>query len=836
MNSVRCPCDTLVFPPPLTIPAGLSSLPRQIATFPEFRAALLSALDGEAALTGWRARSSDDFGVMLLEMWAYVCDTISFYDEVIADECYVRTAQLRPSLRKLVALLGYVPRPAVGATVDLAVIAQGRQYVTLPKGIAFRSGAFPGSAPQVFELDADSRVHPFTNRWTLERTRPATLEPGPGYASSRSTFLVDLRSVAVKRDQLLLVQDLSTPANTRMRTVTSVDSVAAADGATYKQISVANSVPIDGSTLLTNLRLTTPGRKATIWQQSITFWPWNWWNVFGGGGTVFLSASSLSVGPIFGGDFPTGLFDIWNSTYVVFDALQRQIQLHDVLVLEKSGDFRWFTVADMGEMSASLPAPGDTTITDSGGNKTTVSSPAPQVQVTWVVLDAEMNDPTRREAGSADWQSSDAAYIKVHFGFRRAATPTVAANTTLAPGDPMILTPPTPAPQDGKAPGLFLLQDLDTNAVEVSANIDFAGGTLTPVDPLKQPLVALVTAYGNVVRASRGETVQNEILGSGDASLANQTFKLKKRPLTYFSAPDSAISTLRVYVDGLEWSEVPSFFGAGPGDQIYIVRQNDDGDSFATFGDGIRGCRTTTGVNNILAFYRFGAGKASPPAGSVHQLARPVNGIASVQNPLAASGGDDAEPADSLGTYAPRSALLLGRAISIPDMEAAAASIGDVRAVRAEWRWNTLQQCALVQVWYIGAATVAKAVKQKLRGLSDSVTPIAVDQATPIPATLSLSIEIDPRRIETDVLAAVRTALMGPGIGLLTPERIGIGLPLFRSRIFEVVLAVPGAVAVTGASWNDAPLHRWGLSPSAGNYFDLENGALLLNGKADSNG
>src|SRR5262249_39819310 len=148
-----------------------------------------------------------------------------------------------------------------------------------------------------------------------------------------------------------------------------------------------------------------------------------------------------------------------------------------------------------------------------------------------------------------------------------------------------------------------------------------------------------------------------------------------------------------------------------------------------------------------------------------------------------ASGGDDAEPASGLGTYAPRSALLLGRAISIPDMEAAAATVGGVRAVRAEWRWNELRQCPLIQVWYVGGATVAKAVIQKLRGLSDSVTPIAVDEATPVPVTLSLSIEIDPRRVEADVLEAVRAALMDPAVGLLTPERIGIGLPLFRSRI-----------------------------------------------------
>ena len=326
----------------------------------------------------------------------------------------------------------------------------------------------------------------------------------------------------------------------------------------------------------------------------------------------------------------------------------------------------------------------------------------------------------------------------------------------------------------------------------------------------------------------------SEVLGNGDASLSNQTFKLKKSPLTYFPAADGVTSTLKIYVDGLQWTEAPSFFGIQPEDQVYIVRQNDDGESLVTFGDGIRGRRLTSGVGNVIATYRFGAGKASPPAGSIHQMSKPVKGITGVRNPVAASGGDDAEPQSGLRTYAPRSALLLGRAISIPDLEAAAASVPGVRAVRAEWRWNQLRQRPLVQVWYLGAATVKKDVIAKLNGLSDSVTPIEADQAASVPATLSLSIEIDPKRIEADVLAAVRQALMNTDTGLLAPERIGIGLALFRSRIFDAVLAVPGAVAVTGLMWNGSAFSQYGISAGSGKYFDLEKGSLLLNGKAAS--
>jgi predicted phage baseplate assembly protein len=399
----------------------------------------------------------------------------------------------------------------------------------------------------------------------------------------------------------------------------------------------------------------------------------------------------------------------------------------------------------------------------------------------------------------------------------------------------MLLTPPVEPPQDGKSPSRFLLEDKDFSGIEISAEIDFTAKKLVPVPAaaLLQTLIAPVTAYGNVVTASRGETVAGEVLGSGNASIGSQTFKLKKSPLTYQPAPTGVASTLTVYVNGLQWTEVPSFFGTTSAAEVYIVRQNDDGDSFVTFGDGARGSRLPSGNNNVVAYYRYGAGKASPPSGSIHQMAKPIKGITGVRNPVAAAGGDDAEGPEGLRTYAPRSALLLGRAISIADMEAATAEVGGVRAVRVEWRWNPLRQRPVVQVWYVGSANLVKDVRQKLRALSDSVAPIDVEHATPVPGSLSLSIQIDSRRIEGDVLIEIRKTLMNGETGLLAPERIGIGLALFRSRIFEIVLGVPGAVAVTGLLWNGRIFNSYGIQPGSGKYFDLEAGALILNGKAD---
>jgi predicted phage baseplate assembly protein len=466
------------------------------------------------------------------------------------------------------------------------------------------------------------------------------------------------------------------------------------------------------------------------------------------------------------------------------------------------------------------------------------------VPITEITLDAAINDAAHKAPQAPDFDDAGSNDITIHFGFIRAGTVVAPSLTILSPGDRSLqLAAPFEQPQDKRSGTRFLLEDKNNLGAEITGTIGFTTGivTLDQTSRLDQPLTVPVEVYGNVATASRGETVPSEILGSGDASIPNQSFKLKKKPLTYTSSPtagnDSGVaSTLKVYVSGVRWTEVRSFFGVPSTAEVYIIRQDDDGESTITFGDGVRGSRPVTGFNNIVASYRFGAGKASPPAGSIHQLGKAIKGVKSVRNPVAASGGDDAESAGGLRTYAPRSALLLGRAVSIQDMEVAAASVGGVRAVRAEWRWNRLRQRPVVQIWYIGAPALAAKISQRVRSLSDPATPIEAEHAEPVTVTFSMSIEIDPRRLEEDVLAAVRAALMDTGTGLLAQERIGIGLPLFRSRIFQVVLAVPGTVAVTGLLWDENPFDPYGLSPGAGKYFDLESGALLLNGKAGANG
>src|SRR5262249_22493371 len=97
------------------------------------------------------------------------------------------------------------------------------------------------------------------------------------------------------------------------------------------------------------------------------------------------------------------------------------------------------------------------------------------------------------------------------------------------------------------------------------------------------------TIYGNVARANHGESI-NEMLGGGDAEQVFQCFTLKQSPLTYVSSPGSpggAASTLKLLVNGIQWTEAPTLDGQGPADHVFVAQNGDDGKTTLLFGDGI---------------------------------------------------------------------------------------------------------------------------------------------------------------------------------------------------------------------------------------------------------
>jgi len=70
-------------------------------------------------LPEWTDRSPGDFGIVLLELFAYVGDILNYYSDRIANEAFIGTAQQRQSVLNIANLLDYTPHGNVAATCTL---------------------------------------------------------------------------------------------------------------------------------------------------------------------------------------------------------------------------------------------------------------------------------------------------------------------------------------------------------------------------------------------------------------------------------------------------------------------------------------------------------------------------------------------------------------------------------------------------------------------------------------------------------------------------------------------------------------------------------------------
>jgi hypothetical protein len=195
------------------------------------------------------------------------------------------------------------------------------------------------------------------------------------------------------------------------------------------------------------------------------------------------------------------------------------------------------------------------------------------------------------------------------------------------------------------------------------------------------------TVNANVAHATHGETV-SEIVGSGDARVANASFILRQSPLTYVSAatPGGRRSTLKLRANEVLWSEVPSLYGHTGTERAYELRLDDAGRTRVQFGDGVEGARPPSGDHNIRAEYRKGLGLAGKVAAGklTTLLSRPL-GVAGATNPEAAGGGEDAEHEDKARTNAPLTVLTLDRAVSVRDYRDFARAFPGIAKAHALW-------------------------------------------------------------------------------------------------------------------------------------------------------
>ncbi len=90
------------------------------------------------SFTDWTAAQDpnpNDFGIALIEAFAYQGDILSYYTDRLALESFLQTATLRSSVLNIAAMLDYQPIDAQPATVDITfTVAPGEGTITIPAG------------------------------------------------------------------------------------------------------------------------------------------------------------------------------------------------------------------------------------------------------------------------------------------------------------------------------------------------------------------------------------------------------------------------------------------------------------------------------------------------------------------------------------------------------------------------------------------------------------------------------------------------------------------------------------------------------------------------------
>lgn len=149
-----CACCTSSVPPAPAIVwnrPGLSRIMFRIGTFATFREALLEGIAAEASLAALTTRESDDYAITLLELSAALGDVLTFYNERIANELFIRTARERDSVLRLVRLIGYRLRPGLAATAMLAFGLDASAETRIRRGLKVMSVPGQDERPQTFE-------------------------------------------------------------------------------------------------------------------------------------------------------------------------------------------------------------------------------------------------------------------------------------------------------------------------------------------------------------------------------------------------------------------------------------------------------------------------------------------------------------------------------------------------------------------------------------------------------------------------------------------------------------------------------------------------------------
>lgn len=849
-TSSDCWCDERVPQTPLPVgnQPGQPFIRRRVATHATAKATILRALSDPrlAALASFTRRDDDDFSVAMADAAAVVADILTFYTERLVNEHYIRTSAERRSVVELARLLGYQVQPGLAPAADLAFTMDPSPGApaesVIAAGTGVQSSPDPGQLPVIYETLADLVARP---SWNAIRPRPR--EPHPVQPGTALSF-AGVVTVSVGDGVLYRTGDPAAPV--AFGTVSSVGSVDAvpdlpgkpgSPGRTDVTVALVDTPPAAAppDDLLPALASAGSVPASVSWLAGQVISAENL--------DSELLARSQTLADIAGPFAQTGATPaqalLFRQQRALFGS-QAPLSSSVAATAALEAGPRSAVPEAVQEWAKNLVLPWESaTVASAGGDTRDVyldgATPAVAVGSLLVLRDGTAwggYRVTAAESISIAMAGISGRATRVHVESGTGLSGFSIRRTSAYAGPVPVSLADVPAPQaldettielDGLMVGLRKGRPVVVmgepaadrgHPVVVPTTLegvvhDFGprlSTTITLADPTPSALARSTTAIcANVAPASQGET-RREVLGSGDARQAFQSFVLRQPPLTYLSAddPSGLRSTLSIWVNEVQWTAVDSFQDAGSGDHVYVVRDQ-DGQTVVQFGDGAAGARLPTGVANVRAVYRSGGDLAGKVRAG--QLSLPMSrsgGVTAVTNPAASVGGEDPEPVDAGRVSAPLRVTTIDRVVSLADYALFARAFPGVAKAQAVWARAASRRGVLITVaGHNGAvltssAGIGKYLLAAIQQAGDPLVPAALPPYVPRPFRLAANVRTDPARVRADVLAAVSARLSQA----FSFDARDLGQPVAASEVLAEIQGVAGVVAATiTALWKIYP-------------------------------
>jgi hypothetical protein len=174
---VECPTDfDCAAPQPCpALPLPAPHIDYLAKDYQGFRRLMLDRLT--LLVPGWTERSAGDLGVALVELLAFAADTLSYRQDVIANEAYLNTARQRISVRRHVRLVDYHLHEGCNARAFVHVkVSQGASDQTMPRHTRLLTRV-PKLPPAIEPGSDDERRALEAGALVFETAHPVVLRP-----------------------------------------------------------------------------------------------------------------------------------------------------------------------------------------------------------------------------------------------------------------------------------------------------------------------------------------------------------------------------------------------------------------------------------------------------------------------------------------------------------------------------------------------------------------------------------------------------------------------------------------------------------------------------------